>query len=189
MICHNYLVTVITQKYRHTQKSATITNWKKVVCVWSGRCLPWFVWECVLFKEVINFWRHWESNPDCRLGFWHWKTTSDQRTIAPTDYPAKLQFNSARLRSLLLTSPAKWNTWHTLHHLISMTAFYYTLDFPRKRTYQINTQRNLRVPWQVLTLHLTVAAPEGSNGTKVTQHRQPGRECAIPSCSTPPLSR
>lgn len=144
-----------------------------------------------LWRKVIQYWRHWEDNPDRTLGFWHWKTISDQRTGVPT-YSVKQQFNPARLTSLQLSSPAKQNTIG-IHNT---TAFswqpFITLQSSGRLSMKkdiLNTQRNLGVPRQGLTLHLTVAAPKGSSSAKVTQYTQHARERAISPCSTPPLSR
>lgn len=140
-----------------------------------------------LWRKVNQYWRHWEDNPDHRLGFWHWKTISDQRTGVPT-YPVKQQFNPARLTSLQLSSPAKQNTIGIHNTTAFSWQLFITLQTSGRLSMKkdiLNAQRNLRVPWRGLTLHLAVAAPKGSSSAKVTQHTQHARECAISPCSTP----
>lgn len=112
----------------------------------------------------------------------------------PTYYPVKQQFNPVRLTSLQLSSPAKQNTIG-IHSITTFSRQHFiTLQSSGRISMKKdtpNTQRNLGVPWRGLTLHLTVAAPKGSSGAKVTQRSNPqhSREYAVPSCSTPPLSR
>lgn len=93
-----------------------------------------------LQRKVIHCWRHWDENPDLKIGFWHCKTISDQRIGVPTYYPVKQQFKPARLTYLKLSSPAKQNTIgihvttaFSWQHFITLLA-----DFTWKKTYSIH---------------------------------------------------
>lgn len=104
-----------------------------------------------------------------------------QSTGVPTYCPQKQQFTPARLTSLQLSSLAEQSTLGiysaSWQHFIPLRTCG-RLSIKKDIT---NTQRNLGVSWQSLTPQLTVSAPKGSSGAKLTQqHTAWQGVCCIP---------
>lgn len=95
-----------------------------------------------LRRKVIHHWRHWEDNPGRRLGFWHWKTISENWCTYLLSCETTLTLQGWHLYSF----PHQQNKALLAHtappHFHDSISSHFRLlaDFPWKRTYQIHRE-------------------------------------------------